>query len=403
MGWSESTSSGVHRLPRPRHVTLLLVAIAALMCVVASRADAFVYWADSDGDRIGRANNDGTGVNRGFIPVSGNPNGVAVDDNHIYWGNAETDAIGRAKLDGSAVDQSFIAGAAPVDASPLGVAVDGANIWWSNFSFSVPGSIGRADLDGTGAQPSFISGGSVANPCGVALRAGLLYWANPGLDPEGIARAGAPPPPSPDSSFVDNAGTFPCWPAVSGSHIYWALIQGGILRADISDGTNITGVTQANGVGGIAILGSKLYFANNTEGTISRANLDGSTPEFALVTGAGAPAGLAVDSGSAPPNGGGGGCDLTLGNAKKNKKKGTAKLSAEVGCAGALELGGKGLKPAERQASGAGEVNLPVKAKGNKKKKLRKKGKAKVKPEVTFTPNGGAAVTEDKKVKLIKK
>jgi hypothetical protein len=98
----------------------------------------------------------------------------------------------------------------------------------------------------------------------------------------------------------------------------------------------------------------------------------------------------------------GGGCDLTLGNAKKNKKKGTAKLSAEVGCAGALELGGKGLKPAERQASGAGEVNLPVKANGNKKK-LRKKGKAKVEAQVTSTPTSGTPTTEDKKVKLIKK
>ncbi|MGH2961929.1 MAG: hypothetical protein ACRDL3_07030, partial [Solirubrobacterales bacterium] len=65
--------------------------------------------------------------------------------------------------------------------------------------------------------------------------------------------------------------------------------------------------------------------------------------------------------------------------------------------------GGKGVKPAEREAGGAGEVKLPVKAKGKKRKKLRQRGKTKVEAEVTFTPDGGAPVTEDKKVKLVKK
>ena len=40
-------------------------------------------------------------------------------------------------------------------------------------------------------------------------------------------------------------------------------------------------------------------------------------------------------------------------------------------------------------------------AQGQAKKKLNDKGKAKVKAEVTFTPDGGSPNTEDKKIKLV--
>ena len=87
----------------------------------------------------------------------------------------------------------------------------------------------------------------------------------------------------------------------------------------------------------------------------------------------------------------------------KNKRKGSAKLTATVGCAGTLELGGKGVKPSEKRAEAAGDVKLPVKAKGGKKRKLREDGKAKVNTEVVFTPDGESPLTETKKVKLAKR
>ena len=49
------------------------------------------------------------------------------------------------------------------------------------------------------------------------------------------------------------------------------------------------------------------------------------------------------------------------------------------------------------------EVTLKVKATGKANKKLKKKGKAKVGAEVTFTPTGGEANTQTTKVKLKKK
>jgi subtilisin-like proprotein convertase family protein len=104
---------------------------------------------------------------------------------------------------------------------------------------------------------------------------------------------------------------------------------------------------------------------------------------------------------------------IDLGKVKKNKHKGTAKISVTVPGPGTVTLGGKGVK-AQRPLSGeritaaravteAGTVTLPVKAKGRKKKKLNKTGKTKLTVDVTYTPAGGAANTETQPVKLVKK
>ena len=86
----------------------LLAALLVLALVFASRADAYIYWADPDSNAIGRANLDGTGANPSFITEADNPLGVAVDGAHVYWANG-TNTIGRANLDGTGANQSFIA------------------------------------------------------------------------------------------------------------------------------------------------------------------------------------------------------------------------------------------------------------------------------------------------------
>ncbi len=66
-------------------------------------------------------------------------------------------------------------------------------------------------------------------------------------------------------------------------------------------------------------------------------------------------------------------------------------------------LVGEGLKPVTEEVGAAGEVKLAVKPKGKTKGRLKDKGKAKVDPEVTFTPTGGDPNTQDKKFKLVKR
>ncbi len=128
-----------------------------------------------------------------------------------------------------------------------------------------------------------------------------------------------------------------------------------------------------------------------------------------FITGADGPCGVAVGPAAAPPPSNA----FTLGKLKRNKKKGTAKLTVEVPGAGTLDLSGSGVKPQRpvvpgpvsnpKPVAGPGAVKLSIKATGKKKKSLKKKGKVKLKVKVTFTPTGGSAASQAKSVKLKRK
>ena len=86
----------------------------------------------------------------------------------------------------------------------------------------------------------------------------------------------------------------------------------------------------------------------------------------------------------------------------RNKKRGTGTLKVNVGGPGTLLLTGRSVKRQTKTASAAGTIKLPLVAKGKSRKALDNKGKAKVKFEVSFTPNSGVAATQAKSVVLKK-
>lgn len=97
---------------------------------------------------------------------------------------------------------------------------------------------------------------------------------------------------------------------------------------------------------------------------------------------------------------------VKLGKLKRNKKRGTAKLTVTVPLpdAGTLSLSGKGLKKQTKTIDGStGTFKFKVVAKGKAKKALRRHGKRKVKIKVTYSPTGNATATATRKAKLIKK
>lgn len=388
-----------------RHLAGLLTGLTLLACTLAARADAYVYWVNSAagaGTTIGRANLDGSGIEQSYITGANDPCGVAVDAEHIYWANLGSNTIGRANLDGTGIDQSFITIASgPSTQFPCGVAVNSTYIYWSNSGNANPGSIGRANLDGSGVSSGYVSGGTVESPVGVALNSQYVFWTND----DSVYRQTLDP--APPQSVETGLAPFVQWPSVTESRLFYSVGLVGILSSDL-DGNDDHDVITANAAGGTAILGEKLYWANNlAEGTISRANLDGSSPELGVVTGVDAPHGLAVDAG-VPSNA------FSFGELKRNKRKGTAKLPVEVPGPGELALGGKGVKPqrpatrsrqlaSAKPVTGPGTVKLTIKAKGSKQRKLNQKGKAKLKLTVTYTPTGGIPNAEDTRAKLIKR
>jgi Tol biopolymer transport system component len=93
--------------------------------------------------------------------------------------------------------------------------------------------------------------------------------------------------------------------------------------------------------------------------------------------------------------------DFSFGKVKKNKKKGTAKLTVNVPNPGDLELRkSKKLKGDEETADAEGREKLKVRPKGNTKEKLSDTGEAKVRARVTYTPVGGDPNTKSKKINL---
>jgi hypothetical protein len=70
-------------------------------------------------------------------------------------------------LDGSGVNQDFITGAL----DPCGVAVDAGHIYWANAGGTPKdrayNALGRANLDGSGVDQRFVAGAN--GPCGIAV------------------------------------------------------------------------------------------------------------------------------------------------------------------------------------------------------------------------------------------
>lgn len=244
---------------------------------------AHIYWGT--GSTIGRANVDGSGVNRSFVTGASTPTGVAVDGQHVYWTNHGTGTIGRADLIGTAINQSFITGAA----SPDGLAVDAQHIYWGNGPGSY--SVARANLDGSGVNQSFITGS--LNPVGLALDGQHIYWADWSSTGSGrIGRANL------DGSGVNHSfittSSIPAGVAVDAQHIYWGN-GSAIGRANLDgSGVNQTFITGVNGATGVAVDGQHVYWINHGNGTIGRANLDGTGVDESFIANAGAVWGVAV-------------------------------------------------------------------------------------------------------------
>jgi hypothetical protein len=97
---------------------------------------------------------------------------------------------------------------------------------------------------------------------------------------------------------------------------------------------------------------------------------------------------------------------FTLGGITRNKKKGTATITATVPNPGDLTATGKGVKASgaavTSKAVGAGAASLTIRAKGKKKRKLNDTGKVKLNAAISYTPTGGTAITQSRKVKLKK-
>ena len=255
-----------------------------------------IYWADTETNTISRANLDGTQV-EDLVAGEGNSFGLALDldAKKIYWADEGTGTIQRANLDGTEVEDLVkgVPGA-------TGLALDPGN--------QVPGGGGGllpdlAVVSLTISDNSLTPGQSfdfrvtVRNQGGSPSTAATLryYQSNDatistrdtevGTDAVGALAAAGASAESIRLTAPSSAGTYyygACIDAVSGESS---------TRNNCSSGVQVT-VSGGGSSGGAG----KIYWTDFGTGKIQRANLDGTGAED-LITGLGAPFGMALDLG----------------------------------------------------------------------------------------------------------
>ena len=285
-------------------VSSAMIAIVAMLVplVLAGRAEAYIYWAMSFENNIGRANLDGTNGDRGFIRGVHGPLGVAVDSDHIYWAAIDSDSIGRATIDGSHVEKQFVPLGSDPRAGVSDVAVTAEHLYWTRDDgdgFARPASswIGRANIDGSGVEEHFIYAGQ---PVGIAVDDSHIYWTDHATYSVGRANL--------DGTDVTQliTGSSDTWftgIAVGADQLYWADEFGSIGRSDLDGGGVEPSFIRRTTYSGLAVDADHIYwgrakgclYAVDCSSSIARANLDGSGIEKDFLTNVGAADGMAVD------------------------------------------------------------------------------------------------------------
>jgi hypothetical protein len=351
-----------------------------------------IYWDDQNTESIKYANLDGSGgtvLNTAGATVN-RPFGIAVDPVHgrIYWTNIGQEVISYANLNGSGGadlnTQVQVQGA-------LGVAIDATagRVYWTN---AAGGSIGVANLDGSASRNLDTPVGFVHDPGGIAIdaEAERLYFVNrpAGGSPSIVSvnlNGGSPVPVNTTGGTLTNpialsllktplgvgaptiTGETTLGSTLSCSGGSWASDQPGAFLYRVPqtfsyqwsrDGQPIVGATTATLQAGRGGSYACKAIAGNAAGSAAQASAAVAIP----------------------------GAKFSLGKLKRNKKKGTATLSANVSTPGTLAVAGKLLLGKRVTAGHGGIVKITIKPNRAGRRKLESNGKLAVRATLTFAP-----------------
>jgi hypothetical protein len=269
---------------------------------------------------IGRATLNGEGpaedLRPGFLPA--HALGVAVDPDgkYIYWANPATGTIGRADLtapDPAASAEPEYIVPPPTEyetepgisqsfpATPRYVAVDDEFVYWTNTGATrsssnagglIPidggGTIGRAKIEPGGPEDidsEFITG--AANPQGIAVDDGNIYWVNRPSPEWGIARATITGTQVEQKYHQLHTGR-PYGIALTSDYLYVGYNEpeletyGFVVRVPLEGGAEdeFIGIGSSSKIRGIAIQGNYVYWAAQGEAAIGRSPLTNFHQDF---------------------------------------------------------------------------------------------------------------------------
>lgn len=244
---------------RQRRLRIALAAVAACIAVAAAPtaagADpASFFWVNKVEGTIGGSALDGSGVNQRLVDLGYfEPTQLASHGDYVYWLDRSLNAIGRAKADGSSVDRRFISGLATSEAVRVsGIAADSSGIYWTTWQGTANGGrIARANVDGSGRNDTFVTG--LSSPAeDVATDATHVFWL-----------------------WEDDDATRPVIgrTSKSGTNTSEAFVLGA------------TGTESWRGPTGLATHGGFVYWTDGANGSIGRAQADGTGVQTGFITG----------------------------------------------------------------------------------------------------------------------
>jgi len=253
-----------------------------------------LYFSETAGGRIGRANLDGTGkvTLLSGLPL---PVGPTLDlfSGQMYWSEIGSATMRRANLDRTR-PTTLISG--PNGGLPA-LDLAGGRMYWS---VSRSGTIRRANLDGSGQQV-LITGLSDPHAPVLDLVGGKIYWANYG---NGDVRRANLDGTGQQTLVSGIASSSLVALDVAGGKMYWTVqrANGEIRRANLDGSGQEILVRNQKAPSGIAldIDSGHIYWANFEGGDIRRANLDGSGQQV-LITGLSGLAVITLDLSIFPP------------------------------------------------------------------------------------------------------
>ena len=97
--------------------------------------------------------------------------------------------------------------------------------------------------------------------------------------------------------------------------------------------------------------------------------------------------------------------DFTLGTVTRDRRRGSANVTAYVSNPGLVTISGRGLKKrnVEKTVAVPGPVPFQIAAAGSFKRRLERKGRVTIIPTVTFYPTGGEPASKSLTVRLRKR
>jgi hypothetical protein len=336
-----------------------------------------LYWAnfaDGLGKTISYASLDGSGGGD-LIPDIGaddeGPQGTAIDPTtrRIYWSDfGERHTIQSAKLDGTDIT-TLDAGEAD-EKGVHGVAIDPetSRIFWPYWYSN---GIAGANLDGSGGGDFNVTGLAIDHPNLPSILKEPTATANPtiggGADPGATLHCST-------GRWAGDVIEALAYQAPQDLSYRWSL-DGVDLPGSDSD------TVTATDAGTYRCVVTATNAAGSTDATSSAHQVVKPPPPP-----------------PPPPSN-----KFSFGKLKLNRHHGTAKLAVELPGPGDVALNGKGLTAVSKHPQAAGEARLRIKPLGKTKRKLLRRGKASVRPKVTFTPTGGTANTLSEHVELVVK